>query len=77
MSKLSEYFSQARPKPKWFIGDRVYGRINKQLFVGTVLNDSLVYEELGPQVSVYLDLPLDGKSIICVKQSVLRKLKQF
>lgn len=77
MSKLTEYFSQVRPKPKWFIGDRVYGLINKRLFVGTVLNDSLVYEELGPQVSVYLDLPLDGKSVICVKQSALKKLKQF
>lgn len=81
MSNYKNYFEKNRSKPKWFLGDRVYGKINKSLFVGTVLNDNVVTEDLKPQVSVYLDLPLkvnqQYKNIITVEQKHLKKLKEI
>jgi hypothetical protein len=56
---LSEYFTENRYKSTFFIGDRVEGYYNNEvMFVGTVLNDSVVSENQEPVVSVYLDLPL-------------------
>lgn len=81
MPNYKNYFEKNRPKPKWFLGDRVYGKINKNLFVGTVLNDNVVTEDMIPQVSVYLDLPLkvnqQYKNIITVEQKHLKKLKEI
>ncbi len=80
MTKYAEYFEKNRPKPKWFIGDRVFGKWNKIPFVGTVLNDNMVCEEEGPRVSIHLDLPLkynkEYKTIIFVKQKDIKKLNQ-
>lgn len=56
--KLSEYFFEHRYKPTYYIGDRVEGLYNGIMFVGTVLNDSVVSEGQEPIVSIYLDLPL-------------------
>ena len=81
MSNYADYFSKNRPKPKWFIGDRVYGKWNKIPFVGTILNDNMVSDEIGPVVSVYLDLPVKYKNsykkILLVKQKDIVKLKEF
>jgi hypothetical protein len=81
MSKEAEYFAENRTPPKWFIGDRVFGKWNKIPFTGTVLNDHIVTEEVGPVVHVYLDLPLkyktEYKTIVSVKQKDIKKLVNF
>lgn len=76
---LSEYFEQNRYKPKWLIGDRVEGKWNGIPFVGSVGNDTLVNENEGPRVSVFVDLPIlhNGKvySIITTKPKELKARK--
>lgn len=81
MPTYKEYFDKNRSKPKWFIGDRVFGHWNKIPFVGTVLNDNVVDDDQGPRVSVWLDLPLlyekEYKTILVVKQKEIKKLTKF
>lgn len=76
---LSEYFEQNRYKPKWFIGDRVEGKWNGIPFVGSVGNDTLINEEQGPRVSVFVDLPILYKdeiyTIIFLKPKELKARK--
>ena len=78
MSNYADYFAANRYKPKYFLGDRVFGHWNKIPFVGTVGNDSVVCEEVGPQVSVFLDLPIKLKgttrSVIIVKHKHISRL---
>lgn len=78
MENYSKYFANNRPKPKWFIGDRVFGYYNKIPFVGTVLNDHWVSEDEQPRVYVQLDLPLKCEknytTIVLMKQKDLKKL---
>lgn len=79
MPSLGEYFSLNRYKPKWFIGDRVEGKWNGIPFVGSVGNDTLISEEEGPRVSVFVDLPILYKdkvySIITLKPKELKARK--
>lgn len=81
MTDYAKYFADNRPKPKWFMGDRVFGRWNKIPFIGTVGNDGMVSEEQGPMVSVFLDLPIkyknEIKNIVFVKQKDIKKLTKF
>jgi len=81
MSNLAEYFYRNRYKPKFFIGDRVFGHWNKIPFIGTVGNDGLVSESEGPKVSIFLDLPIlyqgQVKKIIVVKPKDIKKLTNF
>lgn len=78
MPTYAEYFDKNRPKPKWFMGDRVFGRWNKIPFVGTVMIDNMVAEEVGSRVIVHLDLPLkykeEVKQYIAVQQKDIKKL---
>ena len=64
MSSVAEYFAENRPKPKYFIGDRVEGYFNKAPWVGTVGNDNMRSELEGPMVGVHLDLPLKIDDVI-------------
>ena len=79
MASLSDYFSNHRPKPKFLLGDRVYGKWNKIPFIGTVAIDHYVSEAEGPVVVVFLDLPLKFKKVwynqISTRQELLKKLK--
>ena len=81
MGNLSDYFEKNAYKPKYQIGDRVFGHWNKIPFVGTVGNDTLVSEIEGPRISVHLDLPisLTGQtfSVIIVKHKDIKLLKEF
>lgn len=65
MASYSDYFKRVSYQARWRIGDRVQGRYQGRPFVGTVYNDSLVSEDLGPKVSVALDLPLiiEGRAV--------------
>jgi len=58
---LAEYFAANRYMGKWQLGDRVEGKWNSIPFVGSVGNDSVVNNEIGPQVSIHLDLPIQYK----------------
>ncbi len=58
MGTQTDYFNQIGYKPKWFIGDRVFGHWNKIPFVGTVGNDRMLNERDGPEITVHLDLPI-------------------
>ena len=75
MSNLTEYFkrkAEELPKPKFQMGDRVFGRWNNIPFIGTVGQD------VNKQVSVCTDLPIrfDGinKNVIIVPQKDLIKV---
>ncbi len=58
MGSLTDYFERIGYKPKYFIGDRVFGYWNKIPFLGTVGNDTDKIGGEGPRVSVHLDLPI-------------------
>lgn len=81
MGNQTDYFNQIGYKPRYFIGDRVFGHYQKIPFIGTVGNDTMISEIEGPRISVQLDLPMktkDGiRSIIIVKHKDLRPLKDY
>ncbi len=58
MGSLTDYFERIGYKPKYFIGDRVFGYWNKIPFLGTVGNDTNKIGSEDPRVSVHLDLPI-------------------
>lgn len=61
MANYAEYFERIAYKPKYQIGDRVFGHYGKIPFVGSVGNDRLISEVVGPEVTVHLDLPMMTK----------------
>ena len=81
MGNQTEYFQRIGYKPKYMIGDRVFGHWNKIPFAGTVGNDTLISPVEGPRISIHLDLPirLDGetKTVIIVKHRDVRRMKEF
>ena len=81
MGNQTEYFQRTGYKPKYMIGDRVFGHWNKIPFAGTVGNDTLISPAEGPRISIHLDLPirLDGvtKTVIIVKHRDVRRMKEF
>ena len=80
MASLTDYFERIAYKPKYFIGDRVFGRWNKIPFIGTVGNDRVV-SLAGPEITIHLDLPIkyqnEIKNIIIVKHRDISKLKEL
>ena len=80
MSSLTDYFERIAYKPKYFIGDRVFGRWNKIPFIGTVGNDRVV-SLAGPEITIHLDLPIkyqnEIKNFIIVKHKDITKLTEF
>ena len=82
MPNYAEYFEKVAYKPKYFIGDRVFGYWNKIPFIGSVGNDTLISLEEGPRISIMLDLPImfKGKqhNILIVKhKDIKQKLKNY
>ena len=81
MANYAEYFEKIAYKPKYFIGDRVFGYWNKIPFIGTVGNDNMISEIEGPRVSIFLDLPIQHENkiyrLIFVKQNQIKRLKNF
>ena len=78
MATLSDYFSAICYKPKYYIGDRIFGRYNDVPFVGTVGNDRLINHERGAEITVHLDLPIlvdkEYKTHIIVKHKDIKRL---
>ncbi len=82
MPNYAEYFEKIAYKPKYFIGDRVFGHWNKIPFIGSVGNDTLISPEEGPRISVMLDLPIIHKgvrhNILIVKhKDIKQRLKNY
>jgi hypothetical protein len=83
MSTLTDQFAKTAYKPKYHIGDRVFGYWKKIPFVGTVGNDrNKVGGDPNPEITIHLDLPMrltDGLiSFIIVKhKDVKQLLKEF
>lgn len=79
MGTQTDYFNRIGYKPKWFIGDRVFGHWNKIPFVGTVGNDRLLNDRDGPEIVVHLDLPIKYKdkvhNMIIVKHKDIKAFK--
>lgn len=79
MGSQTDYFNRIGYKPKYHIGDRVFGYYNKIPFVGTVGNDTQINLIEGPRISVHLDLPLKYKdkvyTIIFVKHKDIKLYK--
>ena len=80
MGNQTKYFERIGYKPKYWIGDRVFGRWNKIPFIGTVGNDTVI-DNTGPRISIHLDLPIKHedtvRNIIIVTHKDISKLKQF
>jgi hypothetical protein len=81
MSNLKEYFERNAYKPKYFLGDRVFGKWNKIPFIGTVGNDRVINERDGPEITIQLDLPIKLKdqihNIVIVKHKDIKPLKEY
>lgn len=58
MGNQTDYFERIGYRPKYFLGDRVFGHWNKIPFVGCVGNDTVISEEQGPRITIHLDLPI-------------------
>lgn len=63
MASLSEYFEKNRYQPKFEFMARVTGMYGKIRWVGSVGNDTVISDSVGPMLHIHLDLPLkiDGK----------------
>ena len=76
MANYAEYFERIAYKPKYQIGDRVFGFYEKIPFVGSVGNDRYVSDITGPEITVHLDLPMKTnigvRSIIIVKHKDIK-----
>jgi hypothetical protein len=81
MANYAEYFDKIGYKPKYHIGDRVFGYYNKIPFIGTVGNDTVI-DDTGPRVSIHLDLPIRldnyNYNVIIVKhKDIKQRLKDL
>jgi hypothetical protein len=80
MGTQTDYFNRIGYKPKYFIGDRVFGKWNKIPFIGSVGNDRCI-DGVNPEITIHLDLPIRFKSVnyrfIIVKHRDVKLLKEF
>ena len=56
MGNQTDYFERIGYRGKYHIGDRVFGHYKKIPFVGTVGNDRLINNLIGPEITIHLDL---------------------
>jgi len=81
MRNQAEYFKENRHVAKYEFGERIFGYWNKIPFVGTVGNDTVINETVGPQFSIHLDLPICFENVtynvIVDKQSNFKKITKL
>jgi len=81
MGTQTDYFQEKGYKPKYYIGDRVFGKYQNIPFIGSVGNDTLINEIEGPRISIHLDLPIRidnvNHSVIIVKHKDVKRLTEF
>jgi hypothetical protein len=80
MGTQTDYFNRIGYKPKYHLGDRVFGHWKKIPFVGTVGNDRCI-DGVNPEITIHLDLPIRaGQAVhnfIIVKHRDVKPLKEF
>ena len=57
MGTQTDYFDKIGYKPKYHLGDRVFGYFNKIPFMGTVGNDRCI-NGVDKEITIHLDLPI-------------------
>jgi hypothetical protein len=81
MGNQTDYFEKIGYRPKYFLGDRVFGHWNKIPFIGSVGNDTVISEQEGPRITIHLDLPIKFQNkinnIVVVKHKDLKLLTIF
>ena len=81
MANQTDYFNQIGYKPKYHLGDRVFGYWNKIPFIGSVGNDTVISELEGPRITIHLDLPIKFQNkinnIVVVKHKDIKPLTVF
>jgi len=81
MGNQTDYFERIGYKPKWFLGDRVFGYWNGIPFVGTVGNDTKISDIEGPRITIHLDLPINMNKqihhVVVVKHKDIKALVEF
>lgn len=81
MRNQAEYFKENRHVAKYEFGQRIFGYWNNIPFVGTVGNDTVINETIGPQYSIHLDLPIKYQkviyNVIVDKQSNFKKITKL
>jgi hypothetical protein len=81
MANQTDYFQKKGYKPKYYIGDRVFGKYQNIPFIGSVGNDTLISEIEGPRISIHLDLPIRidnvNRSVIIVKHKDVKRLTEY
>ncbi len=81
MGNQTDYFEKIGYRPKYFLGDRVFGRWNKIPFIGSVGNDTVINELEGPRITIHLDLPIKFQNkihnIVIVKHKDIKPLTIF
>ena len=82
MASLEKYFAERdkdKPSPKWIYGDRVFGKVLKDVpVVGTVIREDYMDPK---QVLVHLDLPVkvegEVRWIVRVPSKGMKRLKEI
>ena len=81
MANQTDYFNRIGYKPKYYLGDRVFGYWNKIPFIGSVGNDTVISELEGPRITIHLDLPIKFQNkinnIVVVKHKDIKPLTVF
>jgi hypothetical protein len=81
MASQTDYFNRIGYKPKYHLGDRVFGHWNKIPFIGSVGNDTVISELEGPRITIHLDLPIKFQNkinnIVVVKHKDIKPLTVF
>jgi len=81
MGTQTDYFNNIGYKPKYFIGDRVFGHWNNIPFVGTVGNDRCI-NGVDKEVTIHLDFPIridnsNHNFIFVIHKDIKQKLKEI
>jgi hypothetical protein len=80
MASMAEEFAKSRYKPKYEFMARVEGKYKNIPFVGSVGNDTVINDVVGPVYHIHLDLPMkvDGKYIehLFCKHSEIKGMKR-
>lgn len=63
MGTQTDYFNKIGYTGKYQIGDRIFGYLGKQPFVGTVGNDRCI-NGVAKEVTVHLDLPFKVDNVL-------------
>jgi hypothetical protein len=77
----AEYFLKNCYVAKYEFGERIFGYWNKIPFVGTIGNDTVINETIGPQLSIHLDLPIRYENttygVIVAKHTDFKKISKL